>query len=165
MCIYTYIYLCIYDTFPPCDLCDLLCVCVWVFKQIFTASTDLGLVKIRPPNLSGWKSWCFTNTLSSYLIKLQPYSTSETDFQKLTLSESSFRDTYLKDRTGIKAAVCPYEANSWNKSPILLSKSYCDDYYYVIILLLPWYKGLLHFHSLLALSAAALSFLQSSKTT
>lgn len=52
-------------------LCDpySLCVCVCESKHFLTASTALGLVKIRPANLSGWKSWCFTNTISSYLIK------------------------------------------------------------------------------------------------
>ncbi len=85
---------------------------------------------------------------------------------KLTRSERSSRDTHLKDRTGIKEAVCPHEANSWNKH--LTSHSQNTGVIMNIITHhegLPGYKGLLHAHSLVALSEEALSCLQASKST
>ncbi len=43
--------------------------CFWDSKQVLTASTALGLVKIRPPNLSGSKSCVSEHRKTSCVIK------------------------------------------------------------------------------------------------
>lgn len=91
---------------------NILCLCL--SKHMFTASTALGLVKIRPPNLSGWKSWGLQNNMSTHtktpIIIVKHWTTRA---EKLTRSESSFIHTNVKDSTGIKSAVWPHKASSW----------------------------------------------------
>lgn len=116
----------------------------------------------------------------------------------LTRSESSFSDTNVKDNTGIKSAVWPYDASSLkqyrkrkicgNKHISAIIQGHQAVFYQLFLFYfstvcyqasakllmkqiieirlkwvlqhieLPWYKGLVHFHLLWALSGVALSF-------